>query len=255
MRIGLGTNRLNDTPEQGAFLQAAVASGLRFIDTADAYTYGDSEKTLGKYLGSHREHITIATKGGVVRGQPLNGSPQHLRKALEQSLLRLQTDCIDLYQLHWPDPEVPFAESVGTLMEMQQAGHIREVGLCNVSVAQIQEAQSLGVIATVQNEYNLIERKHQDVLAYCEAAGLRFLPYAPLSLGERAAEVQYMAQRYQASPAQVVLAWLLQQSSVMLPIPGTLSLRHLQENLAAEQLQLSADDLAQLNAQPPLDPV
>lgn len=247
-RLGLGTNRLTDTPANADLLAQALEWGLNFIDTADVYTYGASETTLGKYLSPFRAGLVVATKGGIVRGQPPNGSPAHLRQAVEDSLRRLRTDCIDLYQLHMPDPAVPLVDSVSALQELRQAGKIRHIGLSNVSVAQLDLACNLGPIVSVQNEYNLAERQHQDVLAACERRGIVFLPYFPLTLGAYQGQVEALARKYTATPAQISLAWLLQLSGAMAPIPGTLSPAHLADNLAATNLTLEPADLAQLNA-------
>lgn len=247
-RIGLGTNRLTDTPENARLIARAMELGLNFIDTADVYTYGESETTLGKYLAEHyRQGLVIATKGGVVRGHPLNGSPEHLRQALDASLKRLRTERIDLYQLHWPDPETPLEESVGALQELRRQGKIRHVGLSNVSIAQIELARSLGPIVSVQNDYSLANREHQDVLEHCQRHGIAFLPYFPLKSDGYQAQLDAIASKHAADPNQIILAWLLQRADVMVPIPGTLSPEHLASNLAAGSIKLDAADLQLLN--------
>ena len=209
-RIGLGTNRLTDTSANAGFLERALELGLNFIDTADIYTNGESESTLGKYLAPFRDGLVLATKGGIIHGKPLNGSPGYLRQAVEDSLRHLRTDCIDLYQLHKPDPQTPIEESVGALQELRQQGKIRHVGLSNVSVTQIEQVRSLGPIVSVQNEYNLAKRQHQDVVDYCQSQGIVFLPYFPLFLGAYQDRVKSLSYKYNVAPAQIALAWLLQ---------------------------------------------
>lgn len=244
-RLGLGTNRITDTPEARKLLKYAVQAGVQLIDTADAYQNGASESTLGLILSPYAQGLVIATKGGIVRGAPPNGSPAYLSQALDKSLLRLKTECIDLYQYHRPDPQTPFAETILALKAFQQAGKIRHIGLSNVSLEQLEIARSLAEIASVQNEYNLLNRKEKPVLDYCQEHGIVFMPYFPLSgchAPAAANPLPEMALRYQASPSQLVLAWLLQSSACMLPIPGTLSLEHLKSNLAAAELQLKPAD-------------
>lgn len=248
-RIGLGTNRLTDTPANARLLAQALELGLNFIDTADIYTNGESETTLGKYLAPFRDGLVVATKGGIVHGQPPNGSPDYLRQALDASLKRLRVEHIDLYQLHMPDPRIPFADSINTLQELRQQGKIRHIGLSNVSVAQIELACSLGPIVSVQNEFNLSERKHQDVLDHCQQQGLVFLAYFPLRLGAYQDRVASIARQHNASSTQIALAWLLQRSPVMVPIPGTRSPEHLASNLAAVSIKLNAADLESLNGE------
>ncbi len=250
-RIGLGTNRLTDTPANARLLAQALERGLNLIDTADVYTDGESESTLGKYLSPASAGLVLATKGGISHKRP-NGSPAYLQQAIEASLLRLRAEHIELYQLHWPDPLVPFEESVAALQDLRTQGKIRHVGLSNVDLAQLELARSLGPIVSVQNEYNLAERKHRDVLEHCQRLGIVFFAYYPLKLGDYQAPVNALARKYAATPAQIALAWLLQQADVMVPIPGTLSLQHLTENLAATKLVLDPADLERLNAGPPV---
>lgn len=245
-RIGLGSNRLTDTPEHARLLHAAVAAGVELIDTADVYTGGESERTLGRHLAPF--DILVATKGGIVRGQPPNGRPDYLRRAVDASLSRLKVERIDLYQLHRPDPEVPIAESVGCLQELRQAGKLRHIGLSNVDLGQIQAARATGPIVSIQNEYSLAQRQHDEVLDYCGREGLIFLPYFPLTADGFETRLQRIAQRHEASQIQVILAWLLQRSPVMVPIPGTLSAKHLHANLQALQLRLDAEALTELGA-------
>src|SRR5690606_5213585 len=195
----------------------------------------------------------IATKGGLVRPGPGEwnryGRPDHLRNALEGSLRRLKLDSILLYQLHAPDPEVPFEDQVGTLADLKKEGKIRHVGLSNVSVAELERARKIVDIATVQNRFNLTDRAHEPVLNACERAGIGFIPWYPLATGDLArpdSAVSEIAQRRQAKPGQVALAWLLQRSPVMLPIPGTSSPDHLRDNLGARDLRLSKEEMRQL---------
>ena len=246
-RMGLGTNRLTDTAAGRTLLQRAVEQGVTFIDTADVYQSGASESTIGRTLGGHPKGVMIATKGGMVRtagGLGAEGNPDHLRRALAESLHRLGTSCIELYQLHRVDDRVPIETSVGALREMQIAGRIRKIGLSNVTVEEIERARREATIVSVQNRYNLVEREQEGVLDYCEEHGIAFIPYTPLVRGNVAQSkgVSEMAARYGVTPHQLALRWLLMRSPVMLPIPGTLSTAHLQENLAAADIDLSLED-------------
>lgn len=263
-RLGYGCMRLcgpNVTgwPEdrEGALqvLRRAVELGANLIDTADAYGPEVNELQVAEALHPY-EGLTIATKGGLTRAPgetdswPKDGRPEHLKQACEASLRRLRLETIDLYQLHRPDPKVPYAESVGALAELQAEGKIRHVGVSNVSVEQLAEARRIVEIASVQNEYNLGNRESDDVLEACEAEGIAFLPWYPLDAGElagRGGPVEEIARAHDATPAQVALAWLLQRSPVTIPIPGTSSLEHLEENMAAAGLTLSAEELASLS--------
>jgi aryl-alcohol dehydrogenase-like predicted oxidoreductase len=197
--------------------------------------------------------LVVATKGGLTRPRretwERDGRPAHLRAACEASLRRLKLERIDLYQLHAPDPKVPFEESVGTLADLQAEGKIRHIGLSNVDVDQLRRARRLAPIASVQNRYNIADRSSDDVLAACEREGIAFLPWYPLEAGSGArgkGAIARVAARHGATPAQVAIAWLLARSPAMLPIPGTSSLAHLEENVAAAGLRLSAEDLAEL---------
>jgi len=234
-RIGLGTNRLTRTPERIAFLKQAVAAGANLIDTAHTYTGGASEETIGAALSPVPDGCVVATKGGYARG---HGRPEILRSQIEASLRRLRTDSIALYYLHRVDAETPLEVSVGTIKEYRDSGKIRHVGLSQVGVAQIERAREVVPIAAVQNHYNLSERRYEDVVDYCARERIVFVPYFPLhGLGGRAtAEI---AERRGVTSAQLALAWLLRRSPTMLPIPGTLSLEHLTENLAALEIELS----------------
>ena len=235
-------------------LRRAVELGATLIDTSDAYGPEVNELQVAQALHPY-EGIVVATKGGLTRdgvqrgGWPPDGRPEHLRAACEGSLRRLRVDRIDLYQLHRPDPKVPFAESVGTLRDLREEGKIRHVGLSNVSLAQLEEARGIVEIASVQNEYNLGTRRSEDVVEACEQAGIAFLPWYPLDSGDLArpgGPVEAIARSHHATPAQVALAWLLQHSPVTIPIPGTSSLEHLEENMAARELRLGTEELAQL---------
>lgn len=241
-RIGLGTNRLRNTPENVAFVREAVAAGVSFVDTAHSYTDGKSEATIGGAFSPAPEGVVVATKGGYARGE---GRPEVLRTQIEDSLRRLRTDTIALYYLHRVDPETPLEESLGAIAEYRDAGKIRHVGLSQVGIEQIERARRVLPIAAVQNHYNLSERQYEDVVDYCAGEGIVFVPYFPLG-GDGGSALREIAERYGATPAQITLAWLLRRSTAMVPIPGTLSLEHLQENLAALELELSDDELEAL---------
>ncbi|MGH8705429.1 MAG: aldo/keto reductase [Burkholderiales bacterium] len=231
----------------------AIELGVNFFDTADSYGPEADETLIAEALHPYPKDLVIGTKGGLLRPRPSawdpDGRPEHLRRALEGSLKRLKLECIALYQLHAPDPKVPFAESVGTLAEAQRAGKIRHIGISNVSVAQLAEARRVAAIVSVQNEYNLEDRASEDVLKACERLGIAFLPWYPLGAGAvlKSGKVKAVATRSNATPAQIALAWLLAKSPVVLPIPGTASIAHLEENVAAATLRLSAADLAALD--------
>jgi pyridoxine 4-dehydrogenase len=241
-RIGLGTNRLTNTPEGVGFVQEAVAAGVSLIDTAHVYTDGQSEATIGAALSSQPEGCVVATKGGYGQG---NGRPEVLAAQIEESLCRLRTDSIDLYYLHEPDPDTPLEKSLGVIEEQRSRGRIRYVGVSNVTVEQLERARQVVPIAAVQNHYNLSERAHEDVVDYCADNGIVFVPYFPLRAGVGSAAAQ-IAERHGATPNQIALAWLLRRSPTTLPIPGTLSLAHLKENLAAAQIELSDEEFEAL---------
>lgn len=262
-RMGFGAMRVcgpdiwgppKDRAAAHRVLRRAVELGVNFFDTADSYGPETDETLIAEALHPYPPGFVIGTKGGLLRPNrhawDEDGRPEHLRRALEGSLKRLKLDRIDLYQLHAPDPKVPFAESVGALAELQRAGKIRHLGVSNVSVEQLEEARRIAPIASVQNEYNIANRASDDVLETCERLGIAFLPWYPLGAGDclRTSRVKKIAKRRGASPAQVALAWLLARSSVMLPIPGTGSAAHLEENVGAAGLTLSAEDLDVLNA-------
>jgi pyridoxine 4-dehydrogenase len=238
-RIGLGTNRLTTAPEHVAFIRDAVAAGLRHIDTAHLYTDGASERAVAAGLEGVREEVLVATKGGYGRGE---GRPEILTAQIEQSLRSLRTEAIGLYYLHRVDPETPLEESVGTIKEYVDRGAIRHVGLSDVGVDAVERARSIVPIAAVQNKYNLSERGYDDVIDHCEREGIAFVPYYPLR-GDGGPAVGAVAERLGVTENQVKLAWLLQRSPAVLPIPGTLSIGHLRENLAALDLDLGDLDL------------
>jgi pyridoxine 4-dehydrogenase len=235
-RIGLGTNRLTKTPENVAFLKEAVAAGVNFIDTAHTYAGGQSEDTIGAALSPIPDGCLVATKGGW------NGArPEVLRTEIEESLRRLRTDGIGLYYLHRVDPQTPIEESLGAIKEYRDSGKIRHVGVSNVTLELIERARAVVSIAAVQNRFSLSEPTHDDVVDYCEAEGIVFVSYFPLR-GVGGPTLADVADPRGATPAQIALAWLLKRSPMMLPIPGTLSLEHLKENLAALQIELSDDE-------------
>lgn len=234
-------------------LRRAVELGINLIDTADSYGPDVSERIIGETLHPYAQGLVIATKGGLTRSGPggwhANCSPDHLTKALEGSLRRLRVERIDLYQLHTADPKVPFEESVGTLARLREQGKIRHVGLSNVSVEQLRKARKIVPIVSVQNRYNLADRHSEDVLAECEKEGLGFLPWYPLAASELAkgdSPLAKSAKRHNVTPGQLALAWLLNRSPVMLPIPGTSSVQHLEENTASAAVKLSADEVREL---------
>ncbi len=246
-RMGLGTNRVTDTIEAEKVLKHAIKIGIHFIDTADIYTGGASESMIGKTYSPYPPNIIIATKGGMTSDfKKFEGRPSYLRKALEGSLKRLKLSQIYLYQLHRIDPEVPLADSVGELKKMQDEGKIRFIGLSEVNVAQIQEAQKIAHIVSVQNEYNLSQRKYETEIDYCQANNKVFIPWFPLERGQISPKKQdllsALSSKYNVTYQQLALAWLLKRSPIILPIPGTLSVSHLEENLAALNIDLSHDD-------------
>ena len=263
-RLGFGAMRITGPGIWGppadhdgaiAVLRRAVELGVNLIDTADSYGPHVSEELIAEALYPYPEDLLIATKGGLVRtgpGQwPRDGRPEHLREACEGSLRRLRLDTIELYQHHSPDKKVPYERSIAALKELQDEGKIRHIGVSNVSVEQLETAREIVEVVSVQNRFNLTDRHSQDVLERCEELGLAFFPWAPLAAGELAepgGPVDRIASAHDASPGQVALAWLLARSAAIVPIPGTSSVEHLEENLAAADLQLTADELAELEA-------
>jgi pyridoxine 4-dehydrogenase len=261
-RLGFGAMRLTgkgiwgeprDRDEAVAVLRRALELGVNLIDTADSYGPAVSERLIAEALYPYPPELVIATKGGLERPGPdrwtPNGRPEHLRASCEGSLRRLRLERIELYQLHRIDPAVPFDDQLGTLRELQRQGKIHHVGLSEVSVADIERARTLVPIVSVQNRYNLVERGAEPVLEYCEREGIAFIPWFPLFAGDLAkprGSVARVATRLHATPSQVALAWLLKRSPVMLPIPGTSSVRHLDENVAGALLALRDQDFQEL---------
>jgi aryl-alcohol dehydrogenase-like predicted oxidoreductase len=235
-------------------LRRVVDADVHLIDTADSYGPEVSENLIAEALHPYPEGLVIATKGGYVRPGPgvwdPAGRPERLKRCCEDSLRRLRLERIDLYQLHTVDPEVPIEDSVAALAELQQEEKVRHIGLCNVSVEELERAQQVARIVSVQNRYNVADRRSEDVLEACQQADLPFLPWFPLGTGKLAragGPLEEVARAHSATPAQVALAWLLQHSPVMLPIPGTSSIRHFEENLKASELELSDEELEQLD--------
>jgi pyridoxine 4-dehydrogenase len=263
-RLGYGAMRITgpgiwgppaDPDGAVAVLRRAVELGVDFIDTADSYGPNVSEELIAQALSPY-QGVVVATKAGLTRSGPgkwsPDGRPEHIREALEGSLKRLRVDCIDLYQFHRPDPAVPFAESLGAFVAAQQAGKVRHIGLSNVSVAQLEEALGICEIVSVQNRYSASDRDSQDVLDACTQRGIAFIPWFPLAAGSLAegggGALARVAGAHDATPGQVALAWLLAISPVMVPIPGTSSVSHLEENLGAAAIELSGEEVAQLTA-------
>jgi aryl-alcohol dehydrogenase-like predicted oxidoreductase len=242
-RIGLGTNRLRDTDENVTFIRAAVGAGVQMIDSAHLYTQGESEKTLGRALSPVPKGVIVATKGGF--GRAGRGRPEVLRAEIEESLRSLRVERITLYYLHRVDPETPIEESLGAIKEFVDRGLIEHVGISEVDIPLIGRARRVVPIAAVQNEYSVAELKYDDVVDYCTREAIPFVPFFPLH-GEPSRAVRETAERHGATPAQVMLAWLLRRSPMMLPIPGTLSLAHLEENLGALSLELSEAEFREL---------
>lgn len=262
VRLGFGAMRVTgpgiwDYPEDReaalALLRRVPELGIDFIDTSDAYGPHTSEELIREALHPY-DGIVVATKGGFLRTGPgawhIHGHSDYLRQCCELSLRRLGVERIDLYQLHRIDSKVPREEQFGVLAELQREGKVRHLGLSQVSVEEIEAAAAFFPVATVQNRYNLVDRADDDVLAYCEAHGVGFIPWYPLAAGELAQPggvVAEIAAVHDATPGQVALAWLLARSPVMLPIPGTSSVAHLEENVAAAQLRLTDDQLGRLD--------
>jgi pyridoxine 4-dehydrogenase len=263
-RLGFGAMRITgpgiwgppaDHDEAIAVLRRAVELGVNLIDTADSYGPHVSEELIAEALHPYPEGLMIATKGGLQRtgpGQwPRDGRPEHLREACEGSLRRLRLEAIDLYQHHSPDKKVPYEESIGALKELQEEGKIRHIGVSNVDVDHLERARELVEVVSVQDRFNLTDRQWQEVLERCEELGIAFLPWAPVSAGELAAPggpVDRIDSLHHSTPAQVALAWLLARSDVMVPIPGTSSVEHLEENLAAAELELTDAERDELEA-------
>jgi pyridoxine 4-dehydrogenase len=264
-RLGFGTMRLTgrgiwgepvNRPEALAVLRRAVGLGMNLIDTADAYGPNVAEELVAEALHPYPKGVVIATKAGFTRPGPdkwvEDGRPAHLREAVNGSLRRLRLDRIDLLQLHRIDPKVPMEDQIGTLVELQQAGKIRHIGLSEVTVEQITSARRIATVVSVQNRYNLTDRKSEPVLDYCAREGLGFIPWFPLATGSLAkpgGPLAREAERLRATPAQIAIAWLLQKSPVMLPIPGTSTVAHLEENAGGGKLVLDDETVEALDMQ------
>jgi pyridoxine 4-dehydrogenase len=261
-RFGFGAMRItgngiwgppDDHDAANATVRRAVELGINLIDTADSYGPHVSEELIAEALHPYPEGLVIATKAGLVRPGPnrwdADGRPEHLREACEGSLKRLRVDRIDLYQQHRPDPQVPYEESIGALKELQDEGKILLIGVSNVSVEQLEAARSIVDVVTVQNRFNLEDRGSEEVLERCQELGIGFIPWRPIAGGGLdEGPLRESAERHDATPAQIAIAWLLTRSEVMLPIPGTGSVEHLEENVAGAGLELSEEEIEQLDA-------
>jgi pyridoxine 4-dehydrogenase len=261
-RLGFGAMRITgkgiwgppeDPDACRQVLRRAVELGVNLIDTADSYGPEVSENLIAEALHPYPEGLVIATKGGLRRtgpGEwPRDARPERLKECCEGSLRRLRLDRIDLYQLHAPDPKVPLEDSLGALRELQDAGKIRHIGVSNVSVDELERARALVDVVTVQNRFNLVDRHSEDVLEVCDRDGIGFIPWFPLATGDLARSggpLDELARAHHATPGQLALAWLLARSPVVLPIPGTASVEHLEENVAATELQLEPQELERL---------
>ncbi len=263
-RMGFGAMRITgkgiwgdpkDSDESKRVLKRALELGVNFIDTADSYGPYVSEDLIAEALYPYADDLVIATKGGLTRQGPDQwlpvGRPEYLRQCVEMSLRRLKTDTIDLYQLHRIDPKVPAEETLGALKELQSQGKIRHIGLSEVSVEELEHAQTIVDIVSVQNLYNLSERKSEKLLDYCTEKSIGFIPWFPVAGGDLVKPggvLDQSAQKHDATVAQLALAWLLKRSPVMLPIPGTSSVAHLEENVAASSLTLTDEEFDALSA-------
>jgi pyridoxine 4-dehydrogenase len=257
-RLGFGAMHLSVEPGAGreasiAVVRRAVELGVTLVDTAYLYNGGRNEELLAEALHPYPEGLVVTTKVGVAQTGPagrwkLDGRPEILREQVEQALQRLKVDRLELLQLHRIDPEVPLADQVGTLRDLRSEGKIGRIGLSEVTVGDLDEARTIVDIASVQNRYNVLDREHEPVLTACTGAGIAFLPWRPVvagATGDRP-EIAAVAAELGATPTQIALAWLLDRSPVVLPIPGTADVRHLEENLAAERIELTADHRATL---------
>jgi aryl-alcohol dehydrogenase-like predicted oxidoreductase len=261
-RLGFGAMRIcgpevwgppRDRPAALKVLRRAYELGCNFIDTADAYGPHVDEEMIAEALHPYPKDLVIATKGGLVRPKPSrwddDGRPEHLRQAIDGSLKRLRLERIDLYQLHSIDPKVPLEDSLGAIVDAQKAGKIRHIGVSNFDAKELERARKVAKVVSVQNRYNIEDRSSDDVVSACEKLGLAFLPWYPLGAGSslRTEAIKRLAKERGARPAQIVIAWLLARSPAMLPIPGTSSMQHLEENCAARDLKLTAADMKALS--------
>lgn len=262
-RLGFGAMRITgdgiwgeprDHDEVIRVLRRALELGINFIDTADSYGPEVSERLIAEALYPYPKGLVIATKAGFDRNGPnqwtMNGRPEHLRAACEGSLRRLRLDCIDLYQLHRIDPAVPTEDQLGVFKDLQVQGKIRYIGLSEATISQIEPARTIVRIVTVQNRYSLADRKYEDVLSYCEREKIGFIPWNPINagnLGPLDTKLKEVANRHGVTTAQLALAWLLWRSPVMLPIPGTSQVTHLEENVAAATIEVNGKELQRLN--------
>jgi pyridoxine 4-dehydrogenase len=266
-RLGFGAMRITgpgiwgppaDVPTAVRVVQRAVQLGVNFIDTADSYGPDVSESIIAQALYPYPKGLVIATKGGLVRPGPdvwnPNGQPKHLRTVCEGSLRRLRVERIDIYQFHMPDPRVPLSDSIGELLRLQAEGKIRHLGISNVSLDQLKQAERLTPLVSVQNRFNLEDRRSDGLLEYCAGKSMAFIPWAPLDSGRHAQEgsgskskgLARVAERHKVSIGAAAIAWLLSHSKAMLPIPGTGSVQHLEENVAAASIRLTEEDLREL---------
>lgn len=262
-RMGFGAMRLTgpgiwgDPPnrkEAHNVLKRAIEMGVNLIDTADSYGPEVNENIIAEALYPYPKNLVIATKGGLTRKNAddwsTNCRPEYLMQCVEKSLRRLRLECIDLYQLHAVDPKVPLEDSIGALKKMQDQGKIRYIGLSNVSVSEIQRAKKIIEVVSIQNRYNIADRSSEDVLKYCEKNKMGFIPWFPMGSGDLAqpgSPLDKFAKLKDLTPAQVALAWLLQHSPAMLPIPGTSSLKHLEEDIAAASIEFSSKEMSELD--------
>jgi pyridoxine 4-dehydrogenase len=262
-RLGFGAMRVlgdpniwgppRDPANAKKVLRRAYELGVNFFDTAESYGPHTDEMVIAEAMHPYPKDLVIGTKCGLVRPKPSrwdeDARPEKLRQDLEGSLKRLKLDCLHLWQLHAPDPKVPLEESLGVMADAQRAGKVRHIGVSNFSVKELERARKVASVVSVQNRYSLADRGSEEVLARCEKLGIAFLPWYPLGSGSalKLSRVKKVADRLKATPAQIAIAWLLARSPVMLPIPGTGSIAHLEENAAAAKLKLSREDLAALD--------
>jgi pyridoxine 4-dehydrogenase len=258
-RLGFGAMRVtgegiwgppHNLPEAKKVLRRLIDLDVNFIDTADSYGPEVSERLIGEVLYPYPDDLVIATKAGLERPGPgqwvPNGRPKHIRQACEGSLRRLRLDCIPLYQFHRPDPKVPLEESIGAFIDLKEQGKIRHIGISNVTEDQLRQAQELTPIVSIQNRYNLMDRRSEDLIDLCDQEDFVFLPWGPLGDAETG-PVSEIAARHSATVQQIVLAWELARSPQMLPIPGTSSVAHLEQNVAAANIKLDPEEIEELN--------